>query len=103
MILLLDQNGRVVESENEALLTVALLEENPNQSVSSSVLSQPVKITRGRAVIPISDSEAETVTLIPSSALGLKVQTGTVTFGRFATKGIGVLLWREVIEEKKKK
>ena len=98
-ILLLDSAGQVITSESSATITVKLIEDLANQSVSSPALSQTVKITQGKATFLISNTEAETVTVVPAFPFGLNVQPGTVSFGRFSTKGVGVLLWNEVREE----
>ena len=95
-ILLVDDKGKVIESESSATLNVKLIEDNPNQSVSSQALTQPIQVTQGKATFVVANTEAETVTVLPSSLFGLKVQAGTVSFGRFAARGIGVLMWREV-------
>lgn len=99
-VLLVDEKGKVIESESSATMKVRLVEESPNGSISSSALGQPIRIVKGRATFLIADSEAETVGVIPFSELGLKVQPGVVRFGRFAKRGVGVLLWREVKEFK---
>lgn len=98
-IVLLDEDGQVITSESAAKLTVQLQEDIPNGSISSSALTQEVQITNGRAFVTLTNSEEESVTLLPTSALGLKATAGTITFGRFAKKGVGIVLWREVIEE----
>lgn len=97
-ILLVDDQGKVIESESTATITVKLVEENPNESVSASALTQVATFSQGKATVLLSDTEEETVTLTPSSPLGLKAQSGTVRFGRFATKGVGILLWHEIRE-----
>ena len=98
-ILLLDETGQVITSESAVTLKVKLVEANPNESVSSPALTQTITVTQGKATLLIANTEEETVTIIPSSTFGMQVQQGTVSFGRLATKGIGVLLWREVTEE----
>ena len=101
-ILLLDENGKVITAENNATVKVSLLEETANGSISSPALGQPIRLVNGRATFLITDSEAETVGIIPFSELGVKVKPGVVRFGRFAKRGVGVLLWREVKEPKPK-
>ena len=99
---LVDEKGKVIESESNATLQVRLLEESANGSISSSALGRPIQIVKGRATFLITDTEAETVGVIPFSELGVKVQPGVVRFGRFAKRGVGFLLWREVKEPKPK-
>ncbi len=101
-ILLVDETGKVIKQESNATIKVRLLEENANGSISSSALGQSLRLIQGRATFLISDSEPETVSVIPFSELGVKVQPGVVRFGRFAKRGVGVLLWREVRESKPK-
>jgi hypothetical protein len=63
----------------------------------------PVRFINGQIRIPVSDTEAEEVGIIPQTELGLKVKAGKVTFGRIAKSGIGTLMWREIKEKKEKK
>lgn len=95
-IILVDDQGNIIESESSVTVNLKFVEEMPNQTTSSSAFNQPVKIVKGKGTIILSDTEEEIVTLIPSSPFGGKVQNGTVTFNRAAVKGIGVQLWREV-------
>jgi len=94
-ILLVDEKGNIIE-DSTTNLNVKLKESNPNHSVSSTVLSQPIRLSQGRAKFLLADTEEESVEVDPSSVFGIKVQKGTVRFGRFATRGVGVLFWKEI-------
>lgn len=100
-ILLTDDKGKVITSESSLALNVKLSEANPNGTVSSSALTQPIQIINGKATFLIANTESETVTVLPTSPYGIAVRSGIVSFGRYATKGVGILLWREIKEEPK--
>ena len=93
---LVDLEGNPISSENELTLTVELEEEYDDSSASSSTTQQPVTFRKGVAKVLVSNSQAERVTLSPSSSLKFKTRKGTVTFSRTAKSGIGSLLYREI-------
>ncbi len=95
-IILVDANGKIITGENQITVSVRLIESNANGS--SSTTNQRVTLTNGRATLMIFNSEEESVTVIPTSPFGIQPKSGTVTFGRFSTKGVGFLLWREIRE-----
>lgn len=101
-VLLVDENGQVIRQESSGTFNVRLVEDNPNQSTNFSALGRSIQLVQGRATFILADTEEENVTVIPESLFGAKVKPGMVKFGRFSKKGVGVLLWREVMEEKKK-
>lgn len=94
VIQLVDETGRVISSENKLEINVAAVEDIANNSVS--LPSEPVTFIEGKAVIPVFNSEAETVTIIPASSYKLNVKKGTIVFGKAGASGIGTLMWREL-------
>jgi len=95
-ILLLDESGNPISSENELTLTVTLEEEYDDGSSSSSATQTPVTFRKGVAKVLVSNSQAERVSVSAFSTLDFKTRKGTVTFGRTAKSGIGTLLYREI-------
>jgi hypothetical protein len=95
-ILLRDEAGNTISSENELTLTVELEEEYADNSSYSSASEQPVTFHQGVAKVLVSNSQAERVTISPSSTLDFKARKGSVTFGRTAKTGIGALMYREI-------
>jgi hypothetical protein len=96
---LVDDQGRVITTENNLEVLVKLVEALDNVSSSSMATVTPVRFIKGKISITISDTEAEEVGVIPQTTLGLKIKAGKVTFGRVSKSGIGTLLWREVKEK----
>lgn len=96
IIRLVDEDGNLISGESSLDTLISLSEENDDSSASSSATSVPVTFQNGIAKILISNSEAEVVTISPSSKYDFKIKTGTVTFGRFTKTGIGTLMWREI-------
>ncbi|MBN2483891.1 MAG: Ig-like domain-containing protein [Candidatus Omnitrophica bacterium] len=93
---LVDENGNYIQENNLEVL-LQLDEENPDGSAYSSSLLTPIKLQNGKAIMTLSNSEAENVLLTPySSDFQFKVQEGQVRFGRIAKSGIGTSLWREI-------
>ncbi|MFA5316816.1 MAG: DUF6701 domain-containing protein [Dehalococcoidales bacterium] len=103
LIQLVDDQGRVITSENNLEILITLIEGLDNLSASSMSTVTPVRFINGQIRIPVSDTEAEEVGIIPQTELGLKIKAGKVTFGRIAKSGIGTLMWREIKEKKEKK
>lgn len=91
---ILDDTGKVITSESNLTIDVQALEDISNSSVSLS--SNSVTFKEGKATIPITDLEAETVTIVPSSAYNINIKKGTITFGRAGKTGINQLMWREL-------
>lgn len=100
VIQIVDEQGNVITSENNLVLNVNVVEELGNNSVS--LPSGPITFSEGKAIIPVSDSEAETVTIVPSSMFKIEVKKGTITFGRAGKTGISTLMWRELKTSKPK-
>ena len=94
IIQLVDEFGKVITSENQLPITVNTTEELDNKSAYVPGVAVPLK--NGQAIIPITDSESEIVTINPSSPYLIKVKKGTVTFGPIGRSGINELLWREL-------
>ncbi len=97
IIQLVDENGNIITSENDLPITVKTEEEFQNNS--AYLPAEPVILKDGRAIIPISDTEAETVTIIVSSPFKIKIKKGTVTFGQIGKTGISEQMWRELKEK----
>lgn len=98
IIQLVDDSGNVITSENNLAINVQAVEDLDDNSVS--LPSGPITLTKGRASIPIYNTQAETVTIVPSSPFKINVKKGTVIFGRAGETGIGTLLWRELKKKK---
>ncbi|HLD69961.1 MAG TPA: hypothetical protein VJA17_04270, partial [Candidatus Omnitrophota bacterium] len=96
VIKLVDEQGNIIKSESSLALQVGLEEERDNSSASSSTFNAPATFQNGVAKILIGNTEAEVVTISPSSNFNFKVKKGAVTFGRAAKTGIGTLMWREI-------
>lgn len=95
-IRLVDEEGNVISGENSLDALIGLSEENDDSSASSSATRVPVTFNNGIAKVLIINTEAEVVTIFPSSKYDFKIKIGTVTFGRFTKTGIGALMWREI-------
>jgi len=91
---LVDDDGNIIDTESELLVQIELEEEYDDDSSSTS--TAPVTFNNGIAKILVSNNQAETVTISPSSDFNFKVKKGTITFGRIAKTGIGTLMWREI-------
>ncbi|MDD5270462.1 MAG: hypothetical protein PHE80_04650, partial [Candidatus Omnitrophica bacterium] len=102
LIQLVDDQGRVITTENSLEILIKLVEGLDNLSASSMSTVTPVRFINGQIRVPVSDTEAEEVGIVPQTGLGLKVKAGKVTFGRVAKSGIGTLMWREIKEKKEK-
>ncbi len=98
IIIITDEEGNIITTENDLLVWISLQEEFPNGSALSTAILRPVIFHNGVSRIIITDPEAEVVTITPRSEYKFKIKQGTVTFGRIAKKGIGTLLWRELRE-----
>ncbi|GEM_PF-1232074 len=96
IIIIVDEDGNIITSENNLPITVRLTEENPNKSALTSAILNPVVFHNGVARIIITNPEAEDVTVTPVSDYGFDIKKGTVKFGRFTRTGIGTVLWREL-------
>lgn len=94
IIQIVDDEGNVITSESNLAISVKAVEDMDNQTVS--LPSGPVTFTEGRAVVTVSDTEAEIVTIIPSSLYKINVKKGTITFGQAGKMGINPLMWREL-------
>lgn len=95
-IQLVDDDGNIIDSESELFVQIVLEEEYDNDSAYSSTTKTPVAFSNGVAKILISNNQAETVTILPSSEYDFNIKKGTITFGRIAKTGIGALMWREI-------
>jgi len=94
IIQIVDEFGNVITSEDGLEINVKFVEDIENNSVS---LQQGlITLTEGRAVITVFNTEAETVTIVPSSPFEINVKKGTIIFGRKGKTGINALMWREL-------
>lgn len=91
---LVDDDGNIINTESELSVQVELEEEYDNDSSSTTQAS--VAFNNGVAKILVSNNQAETVTISPSSEFDFDIKKGTITFGRIAKTGIGALMWREI-------
>ncbi|MDD2702833.1 MAG: hypothetical protein PHC33_02335 [Candidatus Omnitrophica bacterium] len=94
IIQIVDESGNVITGENGLAINVTAAEENDNKSVS--LPSGALTFTGGRVVLTVSDDEAETVTIIPSSAYKIGIKKGSITFNRTGKNGISTKMWREL-------
>ena len=97
-IKLVDDEGKVIDSESELSVLIGLEEEIDDGSASSPATSTPVTFVDGWAKVLVSNTQAETVTILPSSRYKFKIKKGRVTFGKIAKTGVGTLMWREIKE-----
>ncbi|MDI6606331.1 MAG: hypothetical protein QME65_04240, partial [Candidatus Omnitrophota bacterium] len=97
VVQLVDENGNVISSENQLPINLTTEEELENNS--ASLPSGPITLKEGRAIIPISDTEAETVTIIPSSPYKIQIIKGKIIFGQIGRSGISPQMWRELKEK----
>ncbi len=103
LIQLVDDQGRVITTENNLAILIKLVEGLDNMSASSMGTVTPVRFINGQIRVPVSDTEVEEVGIIPQTDLGLQIKPGKITFGRISKSGIGTLMWREIKEKKEKK
>ena len=103
LIQLVDDQGRVITTESSLEILIKLIEGLDNLSASSLGTVTPVRFINGQIRIPVSDTEAEEVGIVPQTELGLKIKSGKITFGQVSRSGIGTLMWREIKEKKEKK
>lgn len=98
VVKLVDEKGNTVSSESQLGLTIELEEEHKDGSATSPALHKPVIFNKGVAKILVSDTQAETVTILPKSQYDFKIRKGTVKFTTLGKAGIGTLMWREIKE-----
>ncbi len=94
IIKIVDESGNVIHSENNLTIGVQAVEEVDDKS--AVLPSGPIQFTDGKAIIRVADTQAEVVTIVPSSSYKLQVKKGTVTFGRVGKSGVSTLMWREL-------
>jgi len=94
VVTIVDEEGNIINSESALAVTLEAAEELDNDSVSLS--SDPVTFSNGKITLPITNTEAETVTISVSSAYKIKIKKGSIIFGRAGKTGIGQLMWREL-------
>ncbi|MBL7071972.1 MAG: hypothetical protein ISS26_07390 [Candidatus Omnitrophica bacterium] len=95
-IRLVDEEGNLIDSENDLTVNVDLEEEITNSSAASGAILRGVTFKDGIARVLVANTEAEYVTVIPRSRYKFGIKKGTVKFGKISKKGIGVLMWREI-------
>lgn len=94
IIQLVDESGRVITSENSLVINLRAQEEVEDGSVILPF--RQMALSAGKAIIPVSNSQAEVVTIIPSSEFKIQAKKGSITFGRVAKSGVSTLMWREL-------
>ncbi|MDD4907760.1 MAG: DUF2341 domain-containing protein [Candidatus Omnitrophica bacterium] len=92
----LDNQDNVITEDDSTTFMVTLDEPNDNHSASSDATAIAARMQGGSSSIYILDTEAEAVTVTPYSDPELTAIAGTVNFGSFQGRGIGIDLWREV-------
>jgi hypothetical protein len=92
---LVDEEGKVIETENEMQITIVMEELNPDGSASFVGNQNTAVFSKGLARFLISNSEEEEVTITPYSSLDLAVRKGTVTFSKLSNTGVGIMMWKE--------
>ncbi len=97
LIQLVDEQGRRVTSENQLMIHLTFVEDDPNNSLFFSSPGKPILFRNGLAKVVIGNTQAETVTVSPQADGGFKIKAGTVTFGRVGASGIGTLM---LVEDK---
>ncbi len=98
IIQLVDDTGKIISTENNLPINVKTMESIDNKTASFP--GEAITLTEGRATIPVYNSEAEIITIIPSSTFKINIRKGTITFGRAGKTGIAPLLWREIKKKK---
>lgn len=93
---ILDAQDKVISDDDSTTFTVTLKESTANNTATSDATTIAVTFKGGLATIYVKDQEAETVTITPSSSPVLTPVSGTVTFGSFQSRGIGIDMWREI-------
>ncbi|MFH1397975.1 MAG: hypothetical protein ABIH27_05465, partial [Candidatus Omnitrophota bacterium] len=93
---ILDSQDNLVTEDDSTSFTITFTEATPNDSASSDATSIAVTIKGGAATIYITDQQAEVVTITPASSPVLTSVAGTVTFGSFKGRDIGIDMWREI-------
>jgi hypothetical protein len=97
---ILDDDGVVLTDDLSTEFTVALSESNANGSASSPAVRVPVTVNRGTASFPLTDTEAETVTVRAESVPELDSESVEITFvtggAVLREGGMRFDYWREV-------
>lgn len=93
---ILDSKGNVITSDNSTSFTVTIAEFVKNSSIVSKAVTNKVTVSQGSALISVTDSEAETVTITAIAEPSLVSVAGLVRFGTVSGGGIGVQYWREI-------
>lgn len=93
-IQIVDDEGNIITSEDEMVINFEAVESVDDDSVY--VPSNSASVTGGKAIVPVSNTTVEIITIVPQSIFKLKVRKGTITFGRAGKTGINTLLWREL-------
>lgn len=96
LVKILDAQDKVISDDDSTTFTVSLQESTDNGSATCEATTTSVTIQGGVATIYVKDIEAETVTITPSTSPVLTPVAGTVTFGSFRRRGIGIDMWREI-------
>jgi len=93
---LFDSEGNVLSEDDSTTFTVGLNEFiSDNDSAVSAATSTPAVVSEGVATITISDTESESVEVIPESDPELNPVPGVVRFGTVGGTGVGIEVWRE--------
>ena len=92
----IDSESNTITSDDATTFTVTLTETINDGSASSGATASSVTIKGGAATIQVTDNQAETVTVVPTSNPVLTPVAGTATFGTISGAGVGIQVWREI-------
>jgi len=96
-VVIKDSTGQVVTTDNSTSIMITVVESTPNNTIISTARTTAVRVTAGVAIIPITNSEAESVTITPVSIPNvLRPASGTVSFGVIGSNGLIISYWWEV-------
>jgi len=99
VVRILDAAGNIITSDDSTTFTIDIAETGiTNNSCTSDTTQTPAQVTEGIATITLTNTEAESVTVTPSSTPSLTATSGTVRFGTVSGGGVGIQLWREIKE-----
>jgi hypothetical protein len=94
-----DSAGNLITEDDSTVFIVSIDEFiEDNASAVSTVTDSAATVSGGATAIAVSDTQPETVFIIPSSTPVLAAVTGRVRFGTVSGSGVGIGLWREIQE-----
>ncbi|MBI2095879.1 MAG: hypothetical protein HYT89_06900, partial [Candidatus Omnitrophica bacterium] len=98
-IQLVDETGNRVTSENSISIQILWEEETADNSVFFTSPGKPIIFNKGLAKVVIGNTQAETVKISATAKYGFKIKSGTVSFGRVGSSGIGAVMYWEPKDE----